>query len=392
MLFLPEFPWSDLHTLNLDWLLSVVANHERQLQDFEGSASPYDGAPLADGAGDPGTVNQYARGDHRHPTDSTRASVTALQAVQDSVPGPSNGSPRMDGTANPGTYTYYSRADHVHPSDTSKLDKTGGEVNGLLDIVPRRCYRQLSSPGWYRVMNVNAGSANPSKFSIATIVDIKIGTEYLANNNGTHEISLQGVFNNPAFVGEESRSNYMLVDKVRYTYDSSGNGHIDIHYIGTSGNPVWCTFTVHTPHTYQHWFVADTLTDVAVSPSNETVLKEYSFAENTRTQLPITHISNSYANSDAIARLSCWRRGETIVCSFNLGLSTAMPTGTDFVRIGSIALPRNLVTDFYATIPAQNGGGTLLVQIAANGDISIANASGAAASGFYRSTLTFLMN
>lgn len=120
MLFIPEFPWSDLHTLNLDWLLSVVANHERQLQDIEGSSSPYDEAPLADGIADPGNVNQFARGNHRHPTDTTRASVTALQAVQDSVPGPSNGNPRMDGTANPGTYTYYSRADHVHPSDTSR--------------------------------------------------------------------------------------------------------------------------------------------------------------------------------------------------------------------------------------------------------------------------------
>lgn len=120
MLFIPEFPWSDLHTLNLDWLLSVVASHERQLRNIEGSSSPYDETPLADGIADPGNVNQFARGDHRHPTDTTRASVVALQAVQDSVPGPSNGNPRMDGDANPGFYTNYSRADHVHPSDTSR--------------------------------------------------------------------------------------------------------------------------------------------------------------------------------------------------------------------------------------------------------------------------------
>ena len=122
MLFIPEFPWSDLHTLNLDWLLSVVANHERQLQDIEGSATPYDGAPLADGAGDPGTVNQYARGDHRHPTDTTRASAEALQALQDTIPLPSNGLPKMNGQANAGYYSNYSRADHVHPSDTTKAN------------------------------------------------------------------------------------------------------------------------------------------------------------------------------------------------------------------------------------------------------------------------------
>lgn len=141
MLFIPEFPWSDLHTLNLDWLLSVVASHERQLRDIEGSASPYDEAPLADGIADPGNVNKFARGDHRHPTDTTRASVVALQAVQDSVPGPSNGNPRMDGDANPGFYVNYSRADHVHPRDTSKQDTIKRFVETVGDIT-------LSSAGF----------------------------------------------------------------------------------------------------------------------------------------------------------------------------------------------------------------------------------------------------
>lgn len=151
---------------------------------------------------------------------------------------------------------------------------------GVLDVVDRRCYDTLSSAGWYRVMDVKAASANASKFSVATIVDINIGTEYWANNNGTHKISLHGVFNNVAFLGEESKSNYMLVSKIRYTYDSSGNGHIDIYYTGTSGNPVWCTFTVHAPYSYQHWFVANHFSGVGPSPANETVLAEHTFIAN----------------------------------------------------------------------------------------------------------------
>lgn len=155
-------------------------------------------------------------------------------------------------------------------------------VDGVLDVTQRRCYATLSSPGWYRVMNVNFNYVTFAKFSIGTIVDIAIGTEYWANDNETHKISLYGIFNNPAFVGEESKSNNMLVDKVRYTYDTSGNCHIDIHYIGTSENPVWCSFTVHTPHIYQYLFVADNFTSVAPSPNGETVLpeNEYTFTAN----------------------------------------------------------------------------------------------------------------
>ena len=150
MLFLPEFPWSDLHTLNLDWLLSVVASHERQLRDIEGSSSPYDGTPQADGVADPGSVNQFARGDHRHPTDTTRASVSALQAVQDSVPGPSNGSPRMDGTANPGTYVYYSRADHVHPSDTSRASVE--QLNNTRAALETAIAAKMNANNIYRIV------------------------------------------------------------------------------------------------------------------------------------------------------------------------------------------------------------------------------------------------
>ncbi len=162
---------------------------------------------------------------------------------------------------------------------SAKFD-SGVTIGGVLDVTQRRCLATLSSTGWYRVMNVNIGNANGSKFSSSAIVDINIGTSYWDNNNGTHKISLHGVFNNASFVGEESKSNYMLIDKVRYTYDPSGNGHIDIHYIGTSGNPVWCSFTVHTTYNNQKFYVAVTPTSVADSPSGETELARYTFSAN----------------------------------------------------------------------------------------------------------------
>lgn len=194
------------------------------------------------------------------------------------------------------------------------------EFNGVVDVTPRRCYAKLSSAGWYRVMNVSFNYVSFAKFAIGTIVDIAIGTEYWANNNETHKISLYGIFNNPAFVGEESKSNNMLVDKVRYTYDSEGNGHIDVHYIGTSENPVWCAFTVHTPHIYQYLFVAGSFTSVAASPSGETVMTEYTFAANIRELLTtnIFRIRQTYSNITISSN-----NGYILLDSFaNMGISS----------------------------------------------------------------------
>lgn len=41
-----------------------------------------DATPLADGVATPGTANEYARGDHRHPTDTTRVSVEEFNTLK----------------------------------------------------------------------------------------------------------------------------------------------------------------------------------------------------------------------------------------------------------------------------------------------------------------------
>lgn len=200
------------------------------------------------------------------------------------------------------------------------------EFNGVLDVTPRRCYANLSSPGWYRVMDVAGSNASVSKFSVATIVDINIGTEFWANNNGTHKISLHGVYNNPAFVGEESKSNDMLVSKIRYTYDSSGNGHIDIYYTGTSGNPVWCTFAVHMPYSCQHLFVSNNFTAVAPSPSGETVLTTYEFTTNGIRTVTLTPAHSSVTiNGQKVAR-----SGNVVSLWVDFSLSEAI-SGYDYL-------------------------------------------------------------
>ncbi len=108
-----------------------------------------------DGTAAIGTATTYARADHVHPTDTSRASAADLSALQTTVNNkadkgtslseygitdaytkiavddmlafveggiPSAGTtvPKMDGTAAAGTSSSYARADHVHPTDTSR--------------------------------------------------------------------------------------------------------------------------------------------------------------------------------------------------------------------------------------------------------------------------------
>jgi hypothetical protein len=51
-----------------------------------------------------------------------------------SAPPVSNSNPIMDGVAAPGSLTGYSRGDHVHPSDTSRVAKSGDTMTGALAV------------------------------------------------------------------------------------------------------------------------------------------------------------------------------------------------------------------------------------------------------------------
>lgn len=84
--------------------------------------------PQMDGTADPGVSTDYARADHVHPRDTTKADAATtytksqIDAMIPSVPSASTSNPAMDGTASPGSSTAWARGDHVHPHDTSKQD------------------------------------------------------------------------------------------------------------------------------------------------------------------------------------------------------------------------------------------------------------------------------
>lgn len=132
-----RLPWSNFHELNLDWILDKIKELEDNLARITGSADPSDDPPEMDGTADPGNSANYSRGNHVHPTDTSRASQADMTALQDEVynnyqtlSGEINtldakvefsaAAPLMDSSPSSGSSPYQARADHVHPTDTSR--------------------------------------------------------------------------------------------------------------------------------------------------------------------------------------------------------------------------------------------------------------------------------
>lgn len=107
--------------------------------------------PLVNGTAAIGASVKYARADHVHPTDTTRAPL-ASPALKGTPTAPtaavntnttqlattafvlgqaSNTNPVMSGTVAIGTSTRFARADHVHPTDTSRAPLDSPALTGV---------------------------------------------------------------------------------------------------------------------------------------------------------------------------------------------------------------------------------------------------------------------
>ena len=139
-------------------------------------------APLAAGTAAPGTSPRFARQDHRHPTDTTRAPVaspalTGTPTAPTPAPDTNNqqiattafvlgqagsAAPLAAGTAAPGTSPRYARQDHRHPTDTTRAPvgraiSAGAGLTGGGDLTADRTL-SLGTPGTITGATTNAAS------------------------------------------------------------------------------------------------------------------------------------------------------------------------------------------------------------------------------------------
>lgn len=130
---------SNAHTSELNAATSA-SNAASAVQAAAGTALPVGD----DGAGAVGTGTKWAREDHKHPTDTSRAPVdspnftgtptaptptagdnstkvaTTAFVMANAGGVPATAAPLADGTATVGVSTKYAREDHVHPTDSSR--------------------------------------------------------------------------------------------------------------------------------------------------------------------------------------------------------------------------------------------------------------------------------
>ena len=136
--------------------ISLAGNAQVMLIQSAGMmALPSSAAPLMNAAGaQPGVSIAYARADHVHPSDTTRAPLnaaattgvwTGLTAAADTntsqfattafmIGQATAATPLMDGAAAVGTSLRYARGDHVHPTDTSRAPLAAPSFTGAVTI------------------------------------------------------------------------------------------------------------------------------------------------------------------------------------------------------------------------------------------------------------------
>ena len=236
------------------------------------------GAPLMDSSSaTPGSSTSMARADHVHPTDTSRASATdlaTLQARVDSFTGSaiaSDAMPQMDGVGSAGTGGNYSRGDHVHPSDTSKVDKAGDTITGYM------LYEQLeqhllgnNAIGWVRIADVPQNPGTQAVFKV-----VRKGS---VAPSEAHEITLtinQGFIE---FDNEQSHSDVCYIKKIRYTSAGKVDIYIDQNYISDVGIYLWRVAATQAENELVKLL---TPTGVSANPGGETILKTYNFAVST---------------------------------------------------------------------------------------------------------------
>lgn len=338
-------------------------------------------APLMDSSSaSSGSSTVMARADHVHPTDTSRASATdvaTLQARMDAFAGsanPSDTMPTMDGVGTAGSGGNYSRGDHQHPSDTSKLDVAGGTVTGDLTVqgslIPAKLQTSaaLTNSGWYRVAKV--------PITQGTIVKFMICRDEGASLAETHEITL--INGNSAWIFDnelsKSPASY-LINKIRLM----DSGYVDIKYDNSENNNVMVSIIPAAGTDAALAAIqAAAFTAVPETPTGETEVVKYYLRANAGDHFqdyPITYDTNSYFNATAVGRCYCEVSRNIAVIFINLQVSADIPANTTSVQIGRITLPDgwSFTRNARVITPEQATEQVLSITLTTAGQIVVAN-------------------
>lgn len=432
-----KLPWSNFHELNLDWVLEKMKELSDKVDAFIGSAVPSNDPPVMDGTASAGSSANYSRGDHVHPTDTSRASANDLTALDTTVYNNyvelngsintvdakiafSSAAPAMDGVASPGSSAYqaradhvhptdtsrasksefdtlkatvdnfsgaanpygshpnmdgvasagsidaYSRGDHVHPSDTSKLDTAGGTITGDLDIAGQLLvesetqFTETSAVGWLRVCAV------PDVAGTKVTLTVCKNGEDIPSETHTVDFTINRTAGKQ-FSNEQSTSDSVIyINAVRY----SDAGFLDIHMDQAYASEVGVTIMKYAPDAASLSAIEAIPIDyVDDAPAGETILATYNFLANAVDEISATALGKTWTflrNGPVSSIIAAAAIGQAATTG-NKTITT-LPAGWRPRWTIQIPITDNPTIDNYITIQV-NGSVKLVVNTAmANGD------------------------
>jgi len=179
--------------------------------------------PLVDGTAAVGTSLRYARQDHVHPTDTSRAALasptftgtpaaptaavdtntTQLATTAYVIGQAASATPLVDGTAAVGTSLRYARQDHVHPTDTSRAP--------------------LASPALTGTPTAPTATAGTNTTQIATTAFVTAAVPTVASLTETRQFSNATKISPPLNeIWAIMSQDYIDLDRTNFTYTTTG--------------------------------------------------------------------------------------------------------------------------------------------------------------------------
>lgn len=152
------------------------------------SVFPYEGLPLMDGSADSGSSSQYARGDHRHPSDTTKANVSDLDGYFPLV---------GNSQSNPISGDVWFKDSRIKNNDegldiiTAATVKYNGEEVATVNNIPDTSFLTTSGDGDSALYNDGAYKETYTKQEVDTkLEDYALKSEIITTSDGDGKSAL----------------------------------------------------------------------------------------------------------------------------------------------------------------------------------------------------------
>ena len=234
-------------TTELNYVDGVTSNIQTQLNGKAASShgthvSYSTTAPVMDGTASVGTASTVARSDHRHPTDTSRASKTELDTHTSNKSNPHDVTKAQIGLGNVDNTADANKTVASASKLTTARNINGVAFDGTSDIavysaneLPRFA-KLLKTNQWYRIATITEAHGFSCTLQFTSSYDYTIPQSTTLAINARYDTNCSIV--------QLSNTDVSVISKVRAVRKIGAEWYIEIYYTGdTRGNPIQVVFS-----------------------------------------------------------------------------------------------------------------------------------------------------